>query len=137
MHVPTRHRTVADVVIAGETDLTFATSAINVCEGVRLRPLASTAPSAPSNAGRPTMKERESKASNYGLYGVLAPSATPRPMVAALAAAVARRRPTLSEKRLAEQGAEPVGNSSEDSRDPARGGNALGRGGQGSGARAD
>jgi tripartite-type tricarboxylate transporter receptor subunit TctC len=48
-------------------------------------------------------------------YGVLAPAATPKEMVAGLAGAVAKSAhdPEMR-KRLAEQGAEPVGNSSEE-----------------------
>jgi len=48
-------------------------------------------------------------------YGVLAPAATPRETVAALSAAVAKAAhdPEMR-KRLAEQGAEPVGNSADE-----------------------
>jgi len=48
-------------------------------------------------------------------YGVLAPAATPKEMVAGLSGAVAKAAhdPEM-QKRLAEQGAEPVGNSAEE-----------------------
>jgi tripartite-type tricarboxylate transporter receptor subunit TctC len=48
-------------------------------------------------------------------FGLLAPAATPRDIVAALAAAVARaaHAPEIR-KKLVEQGADPVGNSPEE-----------------------
>jgi tripartite-type tricarboxylate transporter receptor subunit TctC len=106
-------------LIAGETDLSFANiPAIqqHVKSG-RLRPLASTgAKRAAQMPDVPTMKEAGVDGVEVTVwYGVLAPSATPRPMVAALSAAVARAAhdPEIR-KRLAEQGAEPVGNSAEE-----------------------
>ena len=106
-------------LIAGETDLTFANiPAINqYVKAGRLRPLASTgAKRAEQMPEVPTMKEAGVDGVEVTVwYGVLAPSGTPRPMVAALAAAVAKAAhdPEMK-KRLAEQGAEPVGNSSEE-----------------------
>jgi tripartite-type tricarboxylate transporter receptor subunit TctC len=106
-------------LIAGETDLSFANiPAIqqHVKSG-RLRPLASTGTKrAAQMPDVPTMKEAGVDGVEVTVwYGVLAPSATPRPMVAALSAAVARAAhdPEIR-KRLAEQGAEPVGNSAEE-----------------------
>jgi tripartite-type tricarboxylate transporter receptor subunit TctC len=64
----------------------------------------------------PTMKEAGVEGVEVTVwYGVLAPSATPKPMVAALAAAIAKAAhdPEMK-KRLAEQGAEPVGNTPEE-----------------------
>ena len=106
-------------LIAGETDLTFANiPAINqYVKAGRLRPLASTGGKrAEQMPDVPTMKEAGVEGVEVTVwYGVLAPSGTPRPMVAALAAAVAKAAhdPEMK-KRLAEQGAEPVGNSSEE-----------------------
>ena len=106
-------------LIAGETDLTFANiPAIgqHVKNG-RLRALASTGSKRAEQMPEvPTMKEAGVDGVEVTVwYGVLAPSATPKPMVAALAAAVAKAAhdPEIR-KRLAEQGAEPVGNSPEE-----------------------
>ena len=106
-------------LIAGETDMTFANiPAIqqHVKSG-RLRPLASTGSRrAEQMPDVPTMKEAGVEGVEVTVwYGVLAPSATPKPMVAALAAAIAKAAhdPDMR-KRLAEQGAEPVGNTPED-----------------------
>jgi tripartite-type tricarboxylate transporter receptor subunit TctC len=106
-------------LIAGETDLTFANiPAINqYVKAGRLRPLASTGGKrAEQMPDVPTMKEAGVEGVEVTVwYGVLAPSGTPKAMVAALAAAVAKAAhdPEMK-KRLAEQGAEPVGNSSEE-----------------------
>ena len=106
-------------LIAGETDMTFANiPAINqYVKAGRLRPLASTGGKrAEQMPDVPTMKEAGVEGVEVTVwYGVLAPSAMPRLMVAALAAAVAKaaQDPEMR-KRLAEQGAEPVGNSAEE-----------------------
>jgi tripartite-type tricarboxylate transporter receptor subunit TctC len=106
-------------LIAGETDMTFANiPAIqqHVKSG-RLRPLASTGSKrAEQMPDVPTMKEAGVTGVEVTVwYGVLAPSATPKPMVAALAGAIAKAAhdPEMK-KRLAEQGAEPVGNTPEE-----------------------
>ena len=106
-------------LIAGETDITFANipAIIQHVKSGRLRPLASTGGKrAEQMADVPTMKEAGVEDFEVTVwYGVLAPSATPRPMVAALAAAVAKAAhdPEMK-KRFAEQGAEPVGNTPEE-----------------------
>ena len=106
-------------LIAGETDLTFANipAILQHVKSGRLRPLASTgAKRAELMAEVPTMKEAGVEGVEVTVwYGVLAPSALPRDMVASLSAAVAKaaRDPEMR-KRLAEQGAEPVGNSAEE-----------------------
>jgi len=106
-------------LIAGETDLTFANiPAINQhVKSGRLRPLASTgAKRAEQMPDVPTMKEAGVDGVEVTVwYGVLAPAATPKAMVAALSAAIAKAAhdPEMK-KRLAEQGAEPVGNTSEE-----------------------
>jgi tripartite-type tricarboxylate transporter receptor subunit TctC len=106
-------------LIAGETDLTFANiPAINQhVKSGRLRPLASTgAKRAEQMPEVPTMKEAGVDGVEVTVwYGVLAPAATPKPMVAALSAAIAKAAhdPEMK-KRLAEQGAEPVGNTAEE-----------------------
>ena len=106
-------------LIAGETDMTFANiPAINQhVKSGRLRPLASTGGRrAEQMPDVPTMKEAGVEGVEVTVwYGVLAPSATPKPMIAALAAAIAKAAhdPEMK-KRLAEQGAEPVGNTPEE-----------------------
>jgi len=64
----------------------------------------------------PTMKEAGFAGVEVPLwFGLLAPSAAPREIVATLNAGVVRAtRDPETRKRLAEQGAEPVGNSSEE-----------------------
>jgi len=63
----------------------------------------------------PTMKEAASKAWRSLVVGLLAPAATPREIVRALADAVAKAANSPERaKRLLEQGAEPVGNTPEE-----------------------
>ena len=64
----------------------------------------------------PTMKEAGVEGVEVPLwFGMLAPMATPRETIAALSAAVAKAaHDPETRKRLAEQGAEPIGNSSEE-----------------------
>ncbi|HEY6820889.1 MAG TPA: tripartite tricarboxylate transporter substrate binding protein [Burkholderiales bacterium] len=64
----------------------------------------------------PTMKEAGFPGVEVPLwFGLLAPSATPREIIATLNAGVVRAtRDAETRKRLAEQGAEPVGNSSDE-----------------------
>jgi tripartite-type tricarboxylate transporter receptor subunit TctC len=106
-------------LIAGETDLTFANipAIIQHVRNGRLRPLASTGTRrAELMPEVPSMKEAGVEGVEVTVwYGVLAPAATPREMVTALSAAVARAAhdPEVR-KRLAEQGAEPVGSNAED-----------------------
>jgi tripartite-type tricarboxylate transporter receptor subunit TctC len=106
-------------LIAGETELTFAhiPAILQYVKAGRLRPLASTGSKrADLMPEVPTMKEAGVNGVEVTVwYGVLAPAATPRETVASLAAAVAKAAhdPEMR-KRLAEQGAEPVGNSSEE-----------------------
>jgi tripartite-type tricarboxylate transporter receptor subunit TctC len=106
-------------LIAGETDLTFANipAILQFVKSGRLRPLASTGSKrADMMPEVPTMKEAGVNGVEVTVwYGVLAPAATPRDMVVSIAAAVAKAAhdPEMR-KRLAEQGAEPVGNSSEE-----------------------
>src|SRR5258706_487840 len=102
------------------TTLLVNTAAVAINQPVksgRLRPLASTgAKRAEQMPEVPTMKEAGVEGVEVTVwYGVLAPAATPRPMVAALSAAIAKAAhdPEIK-KRLAEQGAEPVGNTSEE-----------------------
>src|SRR5712664_3188227 len=66
--------------------------------------------------GVPTMKEAGVEGVEVPLwFGLLAPAATPREVVQALAAAVAKgaHSPDM-QKRLLDQGAEPVGNTPEE-----------------------
>ncbi len=106
-------------LIAGETDLTFANipAILGHVKSGRLRPLASAGSKrAALMPDVPIMKE-------YGVegvevtvwFGVLGPAGMPKEMVAGLSAAVAKAAhdPDMR-KRLAEQGAEPVGNTAEE-----------------------
>jgi tripartite-type tricarboxylate transporter receptor subunit TctC len=106
-------------LIAGEVDMTFANipAILQHVKSGRLRPLASTGTRrAALMADVPTMKEAGVEGVEVTVwYGVLAPAATPREMVAGLSGAVAKAAhdPEMR-KRLAEEGAEPVGNSAEE-----------------------
>jgi tripartite-type tricarboxylate transporter receptor subunit TctC len=106
-------------LIAGEVDMTFANipAILQHVKSGRLRPLASTGTRrAELMMDVPTMKEAGVAGVEVTVwYGVLAPAATPKDMVAGLAGAVARAAhdPEMR-KRLAEQGAEPVGGTSEE-----------------------
>jgi tripartite-type tricarboxylate transporter receptor subunit TctC len=106
-------------LIAGEVDMTFANipAILQHVKGGRLRPLASTGTRrAEMMADVPTMKEAGVSGVEVTVwYGVLAPAATPRDMVAGLSGAVAKaaRDPEMR-RRLAEQGAEPVGGTAEE-----------------------
>jgi tripartite-type tricarboxylate transporter receptor subunit TctC len=106
-------------LIAAETDLTFANipAILQYVKAGRLRPLASTGTKrAELMPDVPTMKEAGVNGVEVTVwYGVLAPAATPREMVAGLSGAVAKAAhdPEMR-RRLAEQGAEPVGSTSEE-----------------------
>ena len=106
-------------LIAGEVDMTFANipAILQHVKSGRLRPLASTGTRrAQMMPDVPTMKEAGVDGVAVTVwYGVLAPAATPRETVAALSGAVAKAAhdPEMR-KRLAEQGAEPVGNSADE-----------------------
>ena len=106
-------------LIAGEVDLSFAN--IPAIQGHlkngRLRALATTGPRRdPQLPDVPTMKEAGVDGVDVTVwYGVLAPAATPRPIIQTLAAAVARAtRDPDTRKRMLEQGADPVGNTPEE-----------------------
>jgi tripartite-type tricarboxylate transporter receptor subunit TctC len=106
-------------LIAGEVQLSFSnTVAIN--QHVRARRLRALAVAGARRTALmpdvPTMKEAGVEGVEVPLwFGLLAPAATPRDIVAALAAAVARaaHAPEIR-KKLVEQGADPVGNSPEE-----------------------
>ena len=106
-------------LIAGEVELTFANipAILQHVRSGRLRPLASTGSKrAELMPEVPTMKEAGVNGVEVTVwYGVLAPAATPHEMVVALAGAVAKAaHDPETRKRIVEQGAEPVGNSSEE-----------------------
>ena len=106
-------------LIAGEVDLSFANipPILQHVKGGRLRPLATTgAKRAELMPEVPTMKEAGVQGVAVTVwFGVLAPAATPRPVIAILAAAVAKAaHDPETRKRLVEQGAEPVGNTPEE-----------------------
>ena len=106
-------------LIAAETDLTFANipAILSHVKSGRLRPLASTgAKRAELMPEVPVMKEAGVEGVEVTVwFGVLGPAGMPRDMVQALSQAIgkAARDPDMR-KRLAEQGAEPVGSSAEE-----------------------
>ena len=106
-------------LIARETDLTFANipAILQFVKSGRLRPLASTGSKrADLMPEVPTMKEAGVNGVEVTVwYGVLAPAATPREVVDFLGKNIAKaaRAPDIRQ-RLAEQGAEPVGNTPEE-----------------------
>ncbi len=106
-------------LIAGETDLSFANipAILQYVKAGRLRPLASTGSKrAELMPDVPTMKEAGVNGVEVTVwYGVLAPSATPREIIDFLGKAVSKAAhdPDMK-RRLAEQGAEPVGNTPEE-----------------------
>ena len=106
-------------LIAGEVDLSFANipPILQHVKGGRLRPLATTGSKrAELMPDVPTMKESGVEGVDVTVwFGVLAPAATPRAVIAILAAAVAKAaHDPETRKRLVEQGAEPVGNTPEE-----------------------
>jgi len=120
VHVPYKGTAPAlTSLIAGETDLSFANipAILAHVKSGRLRPLASTGSKrAALMPDVPTMKEAGLDGVEVTVwYGVLGPAGLPREMVAGLAGAVAKvaHDPDM-QKRLAEQGAEPVGNSADE-----------------------
>jgi tripartite-type tricarboxylate transporter receptor subunit TctC len=120
MHIPYKGTAPSlTALIAGEVDMTFANipAILQHVKAGRLRPLAQTgAKRAEMMAEVPTMKEAGVNGVEVTVwYGVLAPAATPKEMVAGLAGAVAKaaQDPEMR-KRLAEQGAEPVGSTSDE-----------------------
>ena len=106
-------------LISGEVDLSFANiPAIHShVKSGRLRPLANLGPKrAEQLPDVPTMKEAGVEGVEVVVwYGVLAPAATPRDIIAALSGAIvkATRAPDVRQ-RLIDQGAEPVGNTPEE-----------------------
>jgi len=106
-------------LIAGETDLTFANiPAINQqVKAGRLRALASTGTKrAELMPEVPTMREAGVAGVEVTVwFGVFGPAGLPKEMVQGLSAAVAKAAhdPDMR-KRLAEQGAEPVGSTQEE-----------------------
>jgi len=119
VHVPYKGSAPAlTALIGGDVQLSFANiPAIrqHVISG-RLRPLASTGTKRSELMPEvPTMKESGIDIEVTVWYGVMAPSATPQPVIEKLAAAIARaaHAPDISQ-RLIEQGAEPVGNTPEE-----------------------
>ena len=120
LHVPYKGSAPASTaLISGEVDLLF----INVpailpqVKAGRLRALAAAGAKRSALMPEvPTLREAGINGVEVVVwYGVLAPSGTPREIVALLAAAIAKaaRAPDIRQK-LMEQGAEPVGNTSEE-----------------------
>jgi tripartite-type tricarboxylate transporter receptor subunit TctC len=105
-------------LVAGEVDMSFANipAILQHVKAGRLRPLASTGTKrAELMPDVPTMKEAGVDVEVTVWYAVLAPAATPREIVGALANAIikAARSPDIRQ-RLLDQGAEPVGSTPEE-----------------------
>ena len=119
VHIPYKGTAPAlTALIGGEVQLSYANiPAIQAhVKSGRLRPLATTGSKRASlMPGVPTMKEAGVDMDVVVWYGVLAPAATPRDIVAKLAANIekAAHSPDIRQ-RLLEQGAEPVGNTPEE-----------------------
>ena len=106
-------------LVSGEVDLSFANvpAILAHVKSGRLRALATTgAKRSELMPEVPTMKEAGVPGVELSVwYGVLAPAATPKPVVDALAQGVIRAtRDPDTRRRLLEQGAEPVGSTPED-----------------------
>jgi len=119
VHVPYKGSSPAlTALISGDVQLSFSNiPAIrqHVLSG-RLRPLASTGTRRSELMPEvPTMKESGIDIEVTVWYGVMAPAATPQPVIDKLAAAIAKaaHAPDIRQ-RLIEQGAEPVGNTPEE-----------------------
>jgi tripartite-type tricarboxylate transporter receptor subunit TctC len=105
-------------LIGGEVDLSYANipAIFQHVKSGRLRPLALTGTKRSELlAGVPTMKESGVNMNVVVWYGVLAPAATPKDIVAKLGENIAKvaRSPDIRQ-RLLDQGAEPVGNTPEE-----------------------
>ncbi len=116
VHIPYKGTAPAlTALISGEVQLSYANiPAISAhVKSGRLRPLATTGPKrAELMPDVPTMKESGVDMDVVVWYGVLAPAATPRDIVAKLAEAIAKsaHSPDIRQK-LIDQGAEPMGNT--------------------------
>ena len=119
VHVPYRGSAPAlTALIGGEVDLSYANipAIFQHVKSGRLRPLALTGTKRSELlAGVPTMKESGVDMNVVVWYGVLAPAATPKDIVAKLGENIAKvaRSPDIRQ-RLLDQGAEPVGNTPEE-----------------------
>jgi len=120
VHVPYKGTAPAMTsLIAGETDLSLANipAILQHVKSGRLRPLASTGSKrAALMPDVPTMKEAGLDGVEVTVwYGVLGPAGLPKEMTAGLSGAIVKTThdPDMR-KRLAELGAEPVGNSAEE-----------------------
>jgi len=106
-------------LISGEVDLTYANipAISSHVKSGRLRPLANLGPKRSDQLPQvPTMKEAGVAGVEVVVwYGLFAPAATPRDIVAKLGDAIGRaaRSPDMKQ-RLVDLGAEPVGNSPEE-----------------------
>lgn len=106
-------------LVSGEVDLSFANvpAILAYVKAGRLRALATTgARRSELMPEVPTMKEAGVPGVELSVwYGVLAPAATPKPVIDALAQGVIRAtRDPDTRRRLLEQGAEPVGSTPEE-----------------------
>jgi tripartite-type tricarboxylate transporter receptor subunit TctC len=105
-------------LVAGEVDMSFANipAILQHVKAGRLRPLASTGTKrAELMPDVPTMRESGIDVEVTVWYAVLAPAATPREIIGTLAGAIikAARSPDVRQ-RLLDQGAEPVGSTTEE-----------------------
>ncbi|HEX6006457.1 MAG TPA: tripartite tricarboxylate transporter substrate binding protein [Burkholderiales bacterium] len=120
VHVPYRGSAPSlTALIGGEVSLSFANipAIHNHVKSGRLRPLANAGPKrSPLMPEVPTMGEAGVKGVEVVVwYGVLAPANTPKGVIDTLAGAIrkAAQSPDIRQ-RLADQGAEPVGNTPEE-----------------------
>jgi tripartite-type tricarboxylate transporter receptor subunit TctC len=120
VHVPYRGSAPSlTALISGEVDLTYANiPAISAhVKAGRLRPIANLGPKRSDQLPDvPIMREAGIKGVEVVVwYGLLAPAATPRDVVAKLGDAIARAaRAPDTRQRLLDLGAEPVGNTPEE-----------------------
>ena len=119
VHVPYKGGAPAlTALVSGETDMSYENSLIILpqIKAGKVKALAVTgAKRSPLLPGLPTIGETLPGYSASGWYGLVAPAATPKDVLAKLNAAAVRalRAPEVVE-RLSSQGAEPVGNSAEE-----------------------
>jgi tripartite-type tricarboxylate transporter receptor subunit TctC len=120
LHVPYKGSAPSTTaLLSGEVDLTFINvpAVLQHIKSGKLRALAATGAKRSELLPEvPTLKEAGISGAEVALwYGVLAPAATPREIVATLSAAIAKAaRSPDTRQRLLDQGAEPVGSSPEE-----------------------
>ena len=119
LHIPYKGSAPAlTALMSGEIDMVFINvpAILQHVKSGRLRPLAAAgAKRSEIMPDVPTLKESGINVVMALWYGVLAPAGTPKDIIAKLAAAINKAAYSLDIKqRLLDQGAEPVGNTSEE-----------------------